>query len=304
MGSFSKRYNQPTLDSSFQEFSRTASTGPTAVVRIERRCFLRIGAGVWLGRELVSPLARPQPAGRTGQNPSRPIKALTFDVFGTVVDWRSTIISEGERLGRAKGLRVDWPRFADSWRAGYGPSMARVRNGEIPWTNIDGLHRMILDQLLAEFQIGGLSPGEIDHLNRVWHRLKPWPDVIEGMRRLRLRFTLATLSNGNVALLTNMAKYAGLPWDVILSSELARRYKPDKEVYQMAADLLGLEAGQVMMVAAHQGDLKAARSVGFRTAFVPRPLEHGPHGRPEPASDPSFDIVARDFHDLAAQLNA
>ena len=158
------------------------------------------------------------------------VKALTFDVFGTVVDWRSTIIREGERLGRDRGIEVDWARFADAWRAGYGPAMDRVRSGELPWTNIDTLHRMILDGLLDRLRVTELSGAEKDHLNRVWHRLTPWPDAVAGLQRLRTRFVIATLSNGNVALLTNMAKQAGLPWDCILSSEFAKRYKPDAKV--------------------------------------------------------------------------
>jgi 2-haloacid dehalogenase len=232
------------------------------------------------------------------------VKALTFDVFGTVVDWRGTITREGMAFGAARGLEVDWARFADAWRAGYQPSMARVRRGELPWTNIDALHRLILDDLLVQFGITGLSEADKDHWNRVWHRLTPWPDAVAGLTRLRQRFLLATLSNGNVALLTNMAKHAGLPWDCILSGELAQHYKPDPEVYQMAADLLGLKPEEVMMVAAHKGDLRAAQAVGLRTAFVPRPLEHGPERTPDTTPDPAFDVHAKDFNDLADKTGA
>ena len=232
------------------------------------------------------------------------IKALTFDVFGTVVDWRGSIICEGEAFGSAHGLDVDWAQFADKWRAGYGPSMNRVRKGELPWLNIDALHRMILDELLDEFKITGLSEAEKDHLNRVWHRLTPWPDAISGLQRLRERFIVAPLSNGNVALLTNMAKHAGLLWDCILSSELAKHYKPDPEVYQTAADLLELPPSQVMMVAAHPGDLLASAAVGFKTGFVPRPEEYGPHRNRDLGHDASFDVVATDFNNLASQLGA
>jgi 2-haloacid dehalogenase len=232
------------------------------------------------------------------------VKALTFDVFGTVVDWRGTITREGMAFGAARGLEVDWARFADAWRAGYQPSMARVRRGELPWTNIDALHRLILDDLLVQFGITGLSEADKDHWNRVWHRLTPWPDAVAGLTRLRQRFILATLSNGNVALLTNMAKHAGLPWDCILSGELAQHYKPDPEVYQMAADLLGLKPEEVMMVAAHKGDLRAAQAVGLRTAFVPRPLEHGPERTPDTTPDPAFDVHAKDFNDLADKTGA
>jgi len=232
------------------------------------------------------------------------IKALTFDVFGTVVDWRGTIISEGGQFGRTKGLEVDWAEFADAWRAGYAPSMDRVRRGDLPWLKIDALHRMILDELLERFHITGLSEADKDHLNRFWHRLKPWPDAVPGLKRLRQRFIVATLSNGNVSLLVNMAKNAGLPWDCVLSSELARHYKPDPEVYRTAADLLGLPTEQVMMVAAHKGDLKAARAVGMKTAFVPRPLEFGGERQVDTVSETWMDVYSADFEDLASKLGA
>jgi 2-haloacid dehalogenase len=232
------------------------------------------------------------------------IKALAFDVFGTVVDWRTSIIRECALLGKSKGISLAWDEFADAWRRGYAPAMNKVRDGKLPWMNIDEIHRMILDDLLIEFNIKGLSETEKKDLNRVWHRLKPWPDAIRGLRRLRRRFIVATLSNGNVSLLVNMAKKAGLPWDCILSSELAKHYKPDKEVYQTAAHLLGLKPGQVMMVAAHKDDLYAAGKVGFKTAFVIRPLEFGPEGKPDLTVETSFDLSASDFIDLADKLNA
>jgi len=231
------------------------------------------------------------------------IKALAFDVFGTVVDWRSTVIREGRALGTAKGLDVDWAAFADAWRDGYGPAMNRVRNGELPWKTIDELHRLILDGLLERFAITGLDEAEKDDLNRVWHRLDPWPDAVEGLTRLKSRFIIASLSNGNVALLVNMAKHGGLPWDAVLSAELAGRYKPDREVYLKAADLLGLEPAAVMMVAAHKGDLRAAAKAGLRTAFVPRPRER-PNRQIDLSVDGEFDVSATDFVDLASKLGA
>ena len=231
------------------------------------------------------------------------VKALAFDVFGTVVDYRGTIIHEGERLNRAKRLDVDWALFADAWRARYRPSMDRVMRGEVPWTNLDSLHRLSLDELLRESTIDDrFTETEKDHLNRVWHRLQPWPDAIPGLTHLRKRFVLATLSNGNVALLVNMAKYSALPWDCILSAELVQAYKPDPRTYQMAVKLLGLQSHEVMMVAAHQEDLHAAQAQGMQAAFVRRPLEHGPHHLPHLTPDPTFEIVATDFIDLAQQL--
>ena len=230
------------------------------------------------------------------------VKALTLDVFGTVVDWRGSVIRECEQLGTAKGIDVDWAEFADRWRGGYAPAMARVRSGELPWTKIDVLHRMILDGLLAEFGVTGLSEDEKDHLNRAWHRLAPWPDSVAGLTRLRGRYVVATLSNGNVALLTNMAKHAGLPWDCILSAELMRRYKPDPETYLGAADLLGLRPEEVMMVAAHKSDLRSAQAVGLRAAFVARPHEFGPNVDVDVTPEPDFDVNAADIEDLATKL--
>lgn len=232
------------------------------------------------------------------------INALVFDVFGTVVDWRGSIIREGELLGKRKGIDVDWVAFADAWRGGYQPAMQRVRSGQIAWTNIDGLHRLILNDLLRQFDIKGLSEEEIDHFNRAWHRLWPWPDSVGGLHRLKSRYIVSTLSNGNVSLLTNMGKYAGLPWDCILSAELFGHYKPDPEVYQGAARLLGPAPGQVMMAAAHVDDLKAAKKVGLKTALVTRPLEFGPKRKADTAQDGAgvADVIASDFMDLAAQL--
>jgi 2-haloacid dehalogenase len=230
------------------------------------------------------------------------VQALTFDVFGTVVDWRNSLIREGEELGRARGLRVDWARFADAWRGLYQPQLERVRSGALPWTKLDDLHRMALDRLLVDFEITGLSEADIDHLNRAWHRLDPWPDAVPGLQRLRRRFALATLSNGNVALIVNMARRAGLPWDAVLGAEVARHYKPQPQAYLTTASLLGLTPDQCMMVAAHNGDLGAAASVGFRTAFVARPTEHGPGQRKDLKAERDWDVVAGSFVDLADRL--
>lgn len=233
------------------------------------------------------------------------VKALVFDVFGTVVDWRGSITREGQWLGQRKGItHVDWVEFADAWRAGYQPAMHKVRSGQIAWTNIDGLHRYILNDLLRQFKITGLTEDEIDHFNRAWHRLWPWPDSVGGLQRLKTRYVIATLSNGNVSLLTNMGKYAGLPWDCILSAELFGHYKPDPEVYLGAAKLLGPAPAQVMMVAAHMDDLVAAKKVGLRTALVTRPQEFGPSRRADTAEDGEgiVDVIASDYFELAEKL--
>ena len=230
------------------------------------------------------------------------VKALAFDVFGTVVDWRRSIIREGEALGRAKGFTVDWPRFADAWRGRYQPMLSRVRDGELPWTRLDDLHRMSLDHLLVEFSINGLDETEIDHMNRAWHRLDPWPDAVAGLTRLRRRSILATCSNGNVALMVDMARRAGLPWDAILGAEVARHYKPQPEAYLITADMLGVRPEQCMMVAAHNGDLAAAAGCGLRTAFVARPAEYGAGQTDDLTPTGKWDAVARDFVDLAAKL--
>lgn len=231
------------------------------------------------------------------------IKALCFDVFGTVVDWRGSVIAEGETLSRRLGVKVDWPRFADTWRReGYLAGTARVRRGEWPWQDVDALHRVRLEPLLREHGLTGLPEAQVAHFNRVWHRLRPWPEAVAGIGRLKARYVVAPLSNGHFALLLNMAKNAGLPWDCIFGCDLFHTYKPDPAVYQGAARLLGLEPGEVMLVAAHTNDLLGARAAGLRTAFVPRPHEWGPHGAPEPAPPEPFDLVARDFLHLAEQL--
>lgn len=231
------------------------------------------------------------------------IKVLAFDVFGTVVDWRSSVIAEGEQLGRAKGLNVDWATFADSWRAIYRPYMDRVGNGQLPWTKLDDLHRQMLEEALPKFGIAALTNDEKDHLNRVWHRLNPWPDSVPGLQRLKSRFVITTLSNGNISLLTNMAKHAGLPWDCILSAENVKRYKPDPEVYLLVPQLFDLKPEQVVMVAAHEHDLQSAQKHGLRAAYVHRPRERGAGKASEIPPAGRYDLLAKDFLDLADQLS-
>ncbi|PJJ65579.1 haloacid dehalogenase type II [Compostimonas suwonensis] len=240
------------------------------------------------------------PTGPRG--PLSEVKALTFDVFGTVVDFRSSIIAEGHRLAEKHGFEVDWPAFADAWRAEYRPAMDRVMADESRWLNVDSIYREALDMLLEKFDIRGLTEEEKVELNLIWHRLEPWGDSVQGLERLRKRYILATLSNGNVRLLVDLARHAKLPWDVILSSEIARAYKPDPRTYQSAVDYLSLQPHEIMMVAAHQYDLRAAQSLGFRAAFVMRPLEHGPAVSVDLTIDDSFDVVANDMVDLARQL--
>ena len=231
------------------------------------------------------------------------IRALAFDVFGTVVDWRSSVARELAAFGARHGISDDWSAFADDWRAGYVPAMDRVRRGELPWTRIDDLHRGRLVELLDDRGID-VDDAEIDDLNRAWHRLDPWPDAVAGLTRLKKRFVITTLSNGNVSLLTNMAKYAGLPWDCVLSAEIFRHYKPDPETYRGCAEILDVAPDELMMVAAHPSDLRAARDAGLRTGFVFRPAEYGPERSLRKPADDEFDVVADDFGDLAEQLGA
>ena len=230
------------------------------------------------------------------------IKAILFDTFGSVVDWRSSIIAEFTAFGAARGLTVDWAAFADAWRAAYHPSMDKVRKGELPWTILDVLHRASLDRLVAAFAISGLDEADLVHLNLVWHRLHPWPDSVAGLTRLKQRFIIGPLSNGNIALLVNLSKFGGLPWDVVFGSETFHHFKPDPEVYLGACALLGLKPAEVMMAAAHNHDLKAAQALGLGTAFFARPTEYGPRQVRDFAPDGAWDVVAADIEDLATRM--
>jgi len=233
------------------------------------------------------------------------IQALVHDVFGTVVDWRSAVTADGEALAAKKGITgVDWQQFADEWRGAYAPSMNRVRTGELPWTNLDALHRRALDQLLEKFGVAGhLTEDDKLWFNLTWHRLKPWPDSVPGLTRIKQKYIIATLSNGTVRLLTDMAKYCGLPWDTVLGSDLVQHYKPDAEMYQSAIHFLGNDdPGSVMMVAAHNNDLVSAAKHGMKTAFISRPYEHGAKQSRDFKAEHDFTYVAKDFEDLATQL--
>lgn len=227
-----------------------------------------------------------------------PIKVIAFDVFGTTVDWHGSIMQEIQQMG----LNIDADRFANAWRSGYEPAMAEVRKGAKTWTKIDVLHRMILDRILDDFKVTHLSEEQIKHLNLIWHRLHPWADTVEGLLLLKRRFKIVTLSNGNLGLLANMAKFAGLPWDLILSAEVFRHYKPDPETYLGVADIFDVQPQEVMLVATHTNDLKAAKSYGLKTAYVHRSLEFGAN-QVKPMPDVSdFDLSATDLIDLAKKL--
>jgi len=227
-----------------------------------------------------------------------PIKVIAFDVFGTTVDWHGSIMQEIQQMG----LNIDADQFANAWRSGYEPAMAEVRKGAKTWAKIDVLHRMILDRILDDFKVTHLSEEQIQHLNLIWHRLHPWADTVEGLLLLKRRFKIVTLSNGNLGLLANMAKFAGLPWDLILSAEVFRHYKPDPETYLGVADIFDVQPQEVMLVATHTNDLKAAKSYGLKTAYVHRSLEFGAN-QVKPMPDVSdFDLSATDFIDLAKKL--
>jgi 2-haloacid dehalogenase len=230
----------------------------------------------------------------------KPPRILAFDIFGTVVDWHGSIAREVSALYP----QVDGDAFALAWRDGYYPAMARVRSGELGWTRIDELHRIILDSILPQFNLTHLSEDQRQHLNRAWHRLEAWPDTVEGLTRLKTRFTICTLSNGNIGLLTNMAKRAGLPWDCILSAEVFRAYKPDPATYLGVAAAFDVPPEEVMLVAAHQDDLDAARALGLQTAYIERPLEFGAGHVKDVSPNPANTLHARDLVQLAAQLSA
>ena len=229
-------------------------------------------------------------------------KVIVFDTFGSVVDWRGSLIADLSAYGASRGVSADWPALVDAWRASYHPSMDRVRKGELPWTKLDALHRASLDKLGADFGIKGLTEADLVHINLGWHRLHGWKDSVPGLTRLKSKYIIGPLSNGNVSLLLNMAKFAGIPWDMIFGSDLFHHFKPDPETYLGVAGLMDLEPGDVMMAAAHNNDLAAARKCGLMTAFWPRPDEYGPHQKRDYAADQAWDIVATDIEDLARQL--
>jgi 2-haloacid dehalogenase len=230
------------------------------------------------------------------------MKALLFDTFGTIVDWRSSLIDELTAFGRERGITAEWPGLVDAWRAAYAPSMNRVRQGLQPWTILDVLHRTTLDKLITEFGLPNLSESDRAYLNRGWHRLRPWPDSVPGLTRLKQHFVIAPLSNGNVSLLLNMARHVGLPWDMIFGADLFQHYKPDAETYLGACSLLDLPPEEVMMCAAHNGDLRMARSLGLRTAFISRPTEYGPQQDRDLTAEEEWDYIVASVAELADKL--
>ena len=230
------------------------------------------------------------------------LRAIVFDTFGTVVDWRGSLITSLAGFGAERGLNLPWDNVADRWRSMYRPKMELVRSGVLKWTILDELHRAALVELLPEFGISNLPEADIGFLTECWHRLAPWPDAIAGLNRLRQKFIIGPLSNGNFSLMVNLAKFAQLPWDAIFGSDLFRHYKPDPETYLGVCTLLNLRPDQVILGAAHNYDLAAARRLGLRTAFVPRPNEHGPNQTTDLKPEQAWDVVATDFGDLANQL--
>ncbi|HUS97375.1 MAG TPA: haloacid dehalogenase type II [Hyphomicrobiaceae bacterium] len=228
------------------------------------------------------------------------VKALVFDIFGTVVDWRTSCSRELAAFGRGRGITgVDWEAFTDDWRGLYQPSMEEVRSGRREFAILDDLHRESLLALVQRYNLPSLANHEVEHLVTIWHRLSPWPDVVEGLYRLKKRYIIGTLSNGNIGLMTRLAKHAGLPWDCILGAEVARAYKPQPEAYIRTAKALNLEPRECMLVAAHNGDLQAASDTGYRTAFVIRPTEYGPNQVTDKGANKAWDVITDSFGGVA-----
>jgi 2-haloacid dehalogenase len=252
--------------------------------------------------EPPAPPAAARPRG--AEAPRLEVRALLFDTYGTLVDWRGSILEELGAFGAARGIALDWARFLDDWKACYRPGMDAVNRGDVPWTTVDAMYRRRLDALLRAHDIAGVSEAAVLHLNRVWWRLTPWPDTVAGLTRLRTRYVIAPLSNASFAGMVHLARSAGLPWDCVFTAENARRYKPAPEVYLTAIGLLGLGPAETMMVAAHNYDLAAARALGMKTAFVPRPREYGAGQTTDLVPERDWDVVAKDVEELASALGA
>jgi 2-haloacid dehalogenase len=239
-----------------------------------------------------------------GQGDTDGVEALLFDVFGTVVDWRTSLQKRFERFGREHNLQADWTGLVDDWRAAYQPSLGRVRGGERPYVTLDVLHRESLDALLPRYGLGNVTEGDRQQMACAWRWLDPWPDVVAGLTRLKRKYVIGTLSNGGLGLLTDLAKFAGMPWDAVLSADLFQHYKPDAAVYLGAAELLVRPTSALMLVAAHNYDLAAARSHGYRTAFVARPAEYGPRKKADSAVEGQWDDVVTSLEELAQKMGA
>src|ERR1700722_9982248 len=235
-------------------------------------------------------------------SPESAVRAIVFDTFGTIVDWRGSLVASLRSFGAERGLEAPWERVTDRWRAAYVPNMDRVRQGELAWTILAELHHAALVELLPEFGIVSLPEPDLKFLTSCWHRLSPWPDAVEGLHRLKRKYIIGPLSNGNLSLLVNLAKYGGLPWDVIFGADLFRHYKPDPETYLGVCAFLGLPPEQVILAAAHNYDLAAAKELGLRTAIIPRPPEHGPGHTSDLSATQPWDVIAADLLDLAAKL--
>jgi 2-haloacid dehalogenase len=246
----------------------------------------------------------PPAAAADGIMPIAGLRALLFDTFGTVVDWRTSLIAAFRGFAADRGLDFDCTAFVDEWKTAYRPGMDAVRSGKAPWTTVEAIYRRALEEMLPRYGLERLTEDEKLRLLRTWHRLKPWPDAVTGLTRLKQRYIISPLSNGDVACLVGIARNAGLPWDLVLCAEVFRHYKPDPEVYLGAVELLDCRPEEVMLVAAHNYDLRAARAHGMLTAFVARPTEYGPGQTSDLAPEEDWDVVGRDFNELAANLGA
>jgi 2-haloacid dehalogenase len=264
-----------------------------------RRGTALVAAGTLVGSRLFAP--SPVRAQGAAGLPMPGVKALVFDTFGTVVDWRNGVAREAERILKPMGYDLDWLAFAEAWRKEYGPSMEEVRSGRRPFVKLDILHRENLDRLRPRFKLEKLDESTLAELNLAWHKLDAWPDVGPAFARLHKRFLMAPCSNGNIALMANVARRNNLPWDAILGSEIAQGYKPQPKVYLATCEAFNLKPEQVMMCAAHSGDLSSAQKLGMRTGHIGRPGEGGP-GTGETEPNGSFDVVAKNFHDFADKL--
>ncbi len=276
---------------------------PVNTMNRERREFFRrfalpVMAGVLTGGGFA--VSRP---GKAAATAAAGVKALVFDVFGTLVDWRTGVARESRVLLEPLGHKLDWIAFADAWRAEYQPGMEEIRSGRIPFSRLDVIHRRMLDRIRPRFGLDNVDESVLGELNMAWHKLDAWPGVAEGLMRLRSRYLLAPCSNGNISLMIDLARRNEFPWDAILGAEIAGDYKPKLRVYQVAAESLGIAHGECMMVAAHSNDLKFAAQAGLRTGFVSQPDEFGP-GTGERAAKVPVDVSARNFAELADKLLA